>query len=243
MGFKKFIKNQIQASNQQSQVQAAQKLAALSDEQLRRFIPDVYQEDIYQIDYQRLWDRGIRLLSFDIDDTIRDSGVNKIEGYLLDGVRMPESAVAMFHELKKFGFTLALLSNTKESIVSDTCEQLGANWYIAQAQKPHSQNFEKLLDHFGVDRSRAAHVGNSMIDDIYGGNHVGVTTCLVRRNGVLMKVPKIASHAVGLQTKGDQIRQELLQRGMWRKHHKYEKGDQYYQLGEIPKYKSKILEK
>lgn len=227
MGLKKFIKQQIPGGIKQSQ-----ELAALSDEQLQLYIPDVYQKDIYQIDYQRLWDQGIRLISFDIDDTIQDSGVDKIEGYLGSGVKMPEKAINKFFQLKEMGFTLALLSNTSESIVSDTCKQLGANWYIAHAQKPHSQNFEKLLDHFGVDRSRAAHVGNSMIDDIYGGNNVGVTTCLVRRAGIIMKAPKGALHAIGLQTKGDQIRQELLARGMWRKHHLESGGDQYYQLGE-----------
>ena len=191
-----------------------------------------YQKDIYQIDYQRLWDKGIRLISFDIDDTIQDSGVDKIEGYLGSGVKMPEKAVLKFSQLKEIGFTLALLSNTSESIVSDTCKQLSADWYIAHAQKPHGQNFEKLLDHFGVDRSHAAHVGNSMIDGIYGGNNVGVTTCLVRRAGIIMKAPKGALHAIGLQTKGDQIRQELFARGMWSKHHLVVEGDQYYQLGE-----------
>ena len=235
MGLKKLIKKQIPGAIKQAQVQQTQELAALSDAQLRLYIPDVYQKDIYQIDYQRLWDKGIRLISFDIDDTIQDSGVDKLEGYLGSGVKMPEKAVLKFSQLKEIGFTLALLSNTSESIVSDTCKQLRADWYIAHAQKPHGQNFEKLLDHFGVDRSRAAHVGNSMIDDIYGGNNVGVTTCLVRRAGIIMKAPKGALHAIGLQTKGDQIRQELLARGMWRKHHLVVEGDQYYQLGEKQK--------
>ena len=148
---------------------------------------------------------------------------------------MPEKAVHKFSQLKEIGFTLALLSNTSESIVSDTCKQLGADWYIAHAQKPHGQNFEKLLDHFGVDRSRAAHVGNSMIDDIYGGNNVGGTPRSGRRGGVMMEGPQRAPLAIGLQTKGDQIRQELLARGMWRKHHLVVKGDQYYQLGEKQK--------
>lgn len=235
MGLKKLIKKQIPGAIKQTQAQRTQELAELSDAQLRLYIPDVYQKDIYQIDYQRLWDKGIRLISFDIDDTIQDSGVDKIEGYLGSGVKMPEKAVCKFSQLKEIGFTLALLSNTSESIVSDTCKQLRADWYIAHAQKPHGQNFEKLLDHFGVDRSRAAHVGNSMIDDIYGGNNVGVTTCLVRRAGIIMKAPKGALHAIGLQTKGDQIRQELLARGMWRKHHLVVEGDQYYQLGEKQK--------
>jgi len=235
MGFKKFIKQQIAEKVKEPQVQRAQELAAVSDEQLQLYIPDVYQKDIYQIDYQKLWNRGIRVISFDIDDTIQDSILDKVQGYLGDGVKMPEEAVALFHRLKEMDFMLALLSNTGEKIVSDAARQLGVDKYIAQAEKPHNRNFEKLLDRFGVDRSRAAHVGNSMVDDIYGGNSVGVTTCMVRRAGIMMKAPKGALHAMGLQSKGDQIRQELLARGMWRKHHLAVKGDQYYQLGEKQK--------
>ena len=82
MGFKKIIKQQISGAMKQSQAERSQKLAVLSDAQLRLYIPDVYQKDIYQIDYQRLWNQGIRLISFDIDDTIQDSGIDKIEGYL-----------------------------------------------------------------------------------------------------------------------------------------------------------------
>ncbi len=82
MGFKKIIKQQISGAMKQSQAERSEKLAALSDVQLRLYIPDVYQKDIYQIDYQRLWNQGIRLISFDIDDTIQDSGIDKIEGYL-----------------------------------------------------------------------------------------------------------------------------------------------------------------
>jgi len=37
------------------------------------------------------------------------------------------------------------------------------------------------------------------------------------------------------------IRKELLKRELWRKHHKYEKGDQYYQIDEEPPYKTHSL--
>lgn len=55
MGFKKFIKKQISEKVKEPQIQRAQELASLSDEELRLYVPDVYQEDIYLIDYQRLW--------------------------------------------------------------------------------------------------------------------------------------------------------------------------------------------
>ena len=50
-----------------------------SDDELMVYVPDVYQEDIYRIDYARLKENGVKLISFDIDDTIDDSFINKLE--------------------------------------------------------------------------------------------------------------------------------------------------------------------
>ena len=36
------------------------------------YVPDVYQPSIYSIDYQKLKDAGVQLISLDIDDTITD---------------------------------------------------------------------------------------------------------------------------------------------------------------------------
>lgn len=65
---------------------------AMPDEVLRRdFVPDVYQHDIYRIDYQRLKDAGIKLISFDIDDTIaslEDFTVSKEAKILIQKLRI-----------------------------------------------------------------------------------------------------------------------------------------------------------
>lgn len=60
-------------------------LQRMSDEQLRAtFVPDVYQESIYKIDYGRLKAHGIKLISFDIDDTIGDVLAHNIKAGIRD---------------------------------------------------------------------------------------------------------------------------------------------------------------
>ena len=54
-----------------------------------------------------------------------------------------------------------------------------------------------------------------------------------------MKIFNAALKKLGIQTKGHLVRAKLLEYGLWRKHHKELKGDQYYQLGELPKYQTK----
>ena len=48
---------------QESRKEFAEAIRNLSDERLKEFIPDVYQKDIYSIDYALLKEKGIKLLS------------------------------------------------------------------------------------------------------------------------------------------------------------------------------------
>lgn len=220
----------------------AKNLIEMSDEELTaKYVPTVYQKDIYDIDYTKLKENGITLLSFDIDDTISDSFINKgprnTPG-IKKIVRFPQKAKELFSELKEMGFTVTLLTNATESMAKTAYKELGADGYISRAEKPDIKNFEKLQQRYGVEKPQMAHIGNSMRDDIVGGNTFGITTCLVRRNGKSWKVIKAAMKTINMPTKGHLIREELKKRAIWRKHHLYEKDDQYYQLGEAPKYQS-----
>lgn len=212
-----------------------------SDEELRIFIPNVYQKNIYRIDYLKLWERGIRLLTFDIDDTIDDSIVNKVEGKLAGKipfikVTVPKEAVDLFNNLKEMGFTVGLLTNGPSCVAKAFYEQLEANDYIARANKPEVMAFEEMRRRHNMDKSQMAHIGNSMWDDVQGGNLAGIVTCYVRRNGFTLKVAKKTKNMFGTSTRGQIIRKQMLERNLWRKHHFNEKEDQYYQLNETPQY-------
>lgn len=233
--------NRIMQEEESDQKTFAAELKGFSDAELRVFIPDVYQKDIYQIDYKKLKEHGIKLISFDIDDTIGDVLINNIKAGL-PGTKftMSKDAQDLFAQLKSMGFIVTLLTNAKAKIAVGTCDSLQAHGYIARAKKPDTKNFEDMMEKFGItDPRQMAHVGNSIAQDVRGGNQAGVTTCLVRRAGNSMKVWNALMKLVGVKTKGHQIRKRLLERDLWRKHHADVKGDQYYQLGELPKYRAK----
>ena len=231
--------NRMIQEEQEDREAFAAELEGFSDTELMAFVPDVYQKNIYKIDYGKLKEKGIKLISFDIDDTITDSFRNKARGTLHIKVTMPSDAKELFRDLKQMGFMVTLLTNTRASIAKDVCDELQADGYIARADKPETRNFEKMMAEYGVEPSQMAHVGNSIQQDIVGGNRAGVTTCLVRRAGYSLKIVNAVSKKLGVPTKGHLIREKLLEHGLWRKHHKEIKGDQYYQLSELPKYQAK----
>lgn len=194
----------------------------MTDDYLRAmYIPDVYQHDIYAIDYRRLRDAGITFLTFDIDDTIAT--------WL--AADPPKAAKTLVEHLKAMGFRVALLTNSKEARGSHFGEALGID-YAAQAEKPLTASFRRLQDRFGLEKGQMAHIGNSQTSDVAGGNAFGITTCMVR---AVWRVMETGNPLV--KSEGKRLREELLARGLWRKHHFAADGDQYYQLGEAPPYR------
>ena len=209
-------------------------LDTMSMSELSVFIPDVYQNKIEDIDYAKLKEKGIRLISFDIDDTIGDVFKHQMMNRLpYMSVTMPKYAKELFKKLRNMGFIVVLLTNAPEGIAKGTNESLNADGYIAKAKKPRTDAFQVLRDRYGMNGfEEMAHVGNSMRDDIVGGNKAGVTTCLIRRRGVSMKLGKKLKRLGGQKTVGHIIREKLWECGMWHKHHVIISGDQYYQIGE-----------
>lgn len=93
-----------------------------TDDELMAYVPDVYQEDIYRIDYARLKENGIKLISFDIDDTIDDSFINKLEANTPGlTVTMPDKARELVRGLKAMGFTVVLLTNAQQELAEGAC--------------------------------------------------------------------------------------------------------------------------
>jgi len=218
---------------QEDRVAYIKELDGMSNDELKLFVPDVYQEDIYKIDYDKLRTQGIKLLSFDIDDTIDDSIIDKVEAGVPGlKVSMPTRAKELFRELKHMGFTVVLVTNSTRALAEGACKSLKADGFIAKANKPGTNCFEELEAEYKFDKSQMAHIGNEIRQDVLGGNKFGITTCLVRRAGYINKLLNSAVQKAGRPTKSQLLKEELKRQEIWHKLHQDHPGDQYYQLGE-----------
>ena len=157
------------------------KFADMSNDYLiQNYVPAVYQPSIYSIDYQKLKNAGVQLISFDIDDTITGQ----------ENQKPPKEAKTLVEYLKNMGFQVFLLSNANPERVSQFADHLGLTGQsVARAEKPLSKQFTVIRNQFGLETNQMAHVGNSQRNDVAGGNAAGVITCLVRRVGVITGLP------------------------------------------------------
>ena len=195
----------------------------ITEESLSLYIPNVYQKNIFNIDYQKLKVYGIKVISYDIDDTIGTMEKNWIRSATSSIFGMDEEE-GLFKLLKSMGFIIVLMSNNIDGgLVKNYHEKLHTDFFFANAGKPDTACFDTVMGKYDIEPRKMAHIGNSIIDDVYGGNKAGVITCLVRRKGRIYKIKEGQER---------QIRKMLKEESLWRKHHKDVKDDQYYQLGD-----------
>lgn len=136
------------------------------------YIPDIYQENIYTIDYDVLLSRGIKLLIFDLDNTL-----------VTIKERQPRKETKeLFEKLKKKGFKIIIASNSISARVKPFHDNLKVD-YIFSVRKPKIEKINNYVTEskFGLDE--IAMIGDSMIDDIVCGNTIGITTILLDQIG------------------------------------------------------------
>lgn len=139
---------------------------------MSRLIPDMQVKKITDIDLDSLWQKGIRGLVFDLDNT-----VTPWKSY----DPAPKTAV-WFEELKTRGFTACILSNSTQDHVAPISEWLNIP-VLGNSKKPHKSGFIRAAKKLGLPPAKLAMVGDQLFTDIYGGKRAGFFTILTEQIG------------------------------------------------------------
>ena len=134
---------------------------------MEKYVPDIYQKDIYSINYDNLLNRGIKNLLFDLDNTIAP----------IFEKHPSEDVINLFKFLKSKKFKIMIVSNSIDARVSVFANVLKVE-YLCSAKKPKNNKLLKLINDNKFDIDKTAIIGDSMMDDVVVGNSVGITTIL-----------------------------------------------------------------
>ena len=142
-----------------------------------KFIPDIYQKSIYDINYKKLKKRGIKCILFDLDNTLityEDKEVNnKIKN--------------LFAKLED-DFKIIIMSNSGKKRLTPIKEALNVDVAFS-SRKPFKYKYKKILSLYGFKDYEVAAIGDQLITDIYGANNMGFTTILVNRLNSVEPLP------------------------------------------------------
>ncbi len=135
---------------------------------MEKYMPDIYQKSIYTLDYSKLLSRGIKLLLFDLDNTL----VNAKSDELSDKTK------ELIISLKQKGFKVIIFSNSPKKRVKMFGELLNVEG-VHFACKPMQGKLKKVINNSGLKLNEIAIIGDQILTDILGGNKMGITTVLV----------------------------------------------------------------
>lgn len=134
----------------------------------RRFYPAQYVNSVYDIDYDKLKEEGIKGLIFDIDNTLVPYFVKTGDKKLSD----------LFEKLKAMGFGISLVSNGKKDRVIKFNENLKL-FAIHRANKPSTINLKKAMRIMKTDNKSTAMIGDQVFTDVWAANRAGMLSILV----------------------------------------------------------------
>ena len=117
-------------------------------------IPDAYYENIFNIDYIKLKNIGIKNIFFDIDNTIIPYKKTDID----------KKTIKLFKDLKK-DFNVFLFSNSGRKRVLNIAKSLDVNAYYS-SMKPLKKNYKKIMNMF--NKNECIFVGDQFLTDVFG---------------------------------------------------------------------------
>lgn len=135
---------------------------------MENYIPDIYQKSIYTIDYNKLKNRGIKCILFDLDNTLVPVNIKEVNRKLKD----------LFDDLKSMGFRIAIFSNSTKNRIKPFKDELGVDGWCFVC-KPFRKKFLQALKQYNCKENEVAIIGDQILTDILGGNKVGITTVLI----------------------------------------------------------------
>ena len=135
---------------------------------MKIFYPKEEISSVYDINYKELYNKGIRALIYDIDNTL-----------VKHGAKANEHIVELFYIIHNMGFKTILLSNNTKERVESFANEVGSD-YIAKAGKPGRKAYVSAMEKLGSGKEDTVFIGDQLFTDIYGANRTGLYSILVK---------------------------------------------------------------
>lgn len=138
---------------------------------LKKFIPKSYQQNVFKINYDKLKTNGIKLLIFDLDNTLS----------LIDEATPSLEIKKLINHLSK-DFQILIASNNKEQRVKLFCQELNCD-YIYSSCKPTKKISRFVKKKYNLKNKQIAIIGDQLVTDIFLGNRSHMYPILVDPKG------------------------------------------------------------
>lgn len=131
------------------------------------FKPTMYKKSIFEINYDKLKQMGVKCLIFDLDNTLGT----------IDCLECPIETKKLIKKLQK-DFKIFIISNNNRKRIEPYVEQLEVEG-VNNALKPSCRGLRKIRKKYGFKKDEMVMIGDQIVTDILSGNKFGIITILV----------------------------------------------------------------
>jgi hypothetical protein len=132
---------------------------------IKKLIPSYYYNSIYDIDYDMLYNKGIRLILTDLDNTL----ISYKQSLPTDDLK------SLINNLKEKGFEIIIVSNSSKGLRAKKFAEILELKYTKMSLKP--------LKHLASRKYLKSEIilfGDQLMTDIFGANRAKINSILVK---------------------------------------------------------------
>ena len=134
---------------------------------MEKYVPSSYKKTIFDIDYEKLYNNGIRVLLFDMDNTLAPACTLEIDTKLYELITLLNN-----------DFKVIIVSNSGSKRVKRVANSLRVD-YVASANKPTHKGYKKVKNEYNCTNNEMVIIGDQLLTDVASGNTFGIMTILV----------------------------------------------------------------
>ena len=137
----------------------------------KNIIPDDYVSSIFDIDYNKLYSDGKRLILTDLDNTLIS----------YKATDLTEELFKWKEDLEALGFEIIIVSNSGSKRVKHFAKLLNLK-YVCFSTKPLKRGFKKAfrIASRKYNKEEAVVLGDQLLTDVYGAKRMKLSMILVR---------------------------------------------------------------
>lgn len=137
----------------------------------KNIIPDDYVSSIFDIDYNKLYSNGKRLILTDLDNTLIS----------YKATEPTDELYKWKSELEGMGFEIIIVSNSGKKRVKHFANMLGIK-YVNLSTKPLKRGFKKALKIASTKykNEEVVVLGDQLLTDVYGAKRMKLSMVLVK---------------------------------------------------------------
>ena len=137
---------------------------------LKNYIPNDVFRTVFDIDYNKLYEQGKRIILMDIDNTL----IPYCKDY------PTEELMLLFQKITNIGFEIIFISNNHKRRVESFSQTINSK-FINNAMKPFKKGYKKALKYVKpYGRKEIVAIGDQLMTDVLGANRFGIDVILVK---------------------------------------------------------------